>query len=95
MVGLNNILCMCILGTTDHCAVDKGEYVAVVKGLEPLLALTWGLSCPDITATAVTGEFLAFHGREPGDGLAKRESAGARHQEECKMKQVLCHTPKL
>lgn len=23
---------MCIRGITDHCAIDKGEYVAVVKG---------------------------------------------------------------
>ena len=79
MVGLNNILYMCVLGITDHCAIDKGEYMAVVKVLETLLALNQGLSSPDITATAVTGDNPAFNGRESGDSLAKRKSDGSLH----------------
>lgn len=73
-----------MLGITYHCDIARGEYVGVAKGLEPFLALTWGLFCPEkkkkkITAAAVTGDNRAFHGREPGAGLAKSESVGGLH----------------
>lgn len=34
-----------MLGITYHCDIARGEYVGVVKGPEPFLALTWGLFC--------------------------------------------------
>lgn len=93
-----------MLGITYHCDIARGEYVGVVKGLEPFLALTWGLFCLEKKIKIKKYCSSCYWGQSCLSWKGARSWSGQEwvswgspslYQEDCKMKQALCCTPKL